>query len=1170
MIFNNYPLNDTGKVLLGGIPDGVDALALAELVSMAGSTGGGAHLHVARDDRRMEQLRAVLSVIVPEMEIIPFPAWDCLPYDRVSPNADVLGDRMHALSRLKSGFDKGALILTTVNAVLQRVPPRDAVGGAGLSLKAGIRVALDELALALEARGFGRTGTVREPGEFAFRGGIVDIFPPASSRPVRLDLFGDEIEKLRFFDASSQRSEEDCPEIALEPVSELSLDDGSVARFREGYRALFGAGSGDPVYEAVSEGQRTAGVEHWLPLFYGRMETLFDYLPGAPVTIDHHGDDAVAARLETIADFYDARKSFADARRGSKSDESVYNPLPPDRLYLSENDWKTAIHTLPNGWFSPFAAAPETETARIVDCGGRRGQEFAAARLAATGAKDTGEADSVFDAVVGALSRALERGERVAIAGYTAGSAERLATLLGEHGLPAVERVDGWADFLALPERTVGMFVVGLEHGFTLDGFTLVTEQDILGERMVRSRPRRRQAEAFISHASELSPGDYVVHVEHGIGRFEGLETITAGGAPHDCLRLTYDGGDRLFVPVESVEVLSRYGSADISASLDRLGGAAWQSRKSRLKKRLQAMADELIRIAAQRALAPARKIVAASSAYEEFCARFPWQETDDQQTAIVDVLDGLSAGRPMDRLVCGDVGFGKTEIALRAAFATVMGGGQVAVVAPTTLLCRQHVATFRNRFQGFPVRIGQLSRMVGAREAADTRKGIADGTVDIAIGTHALLGKSIQFKDLALLIIDEEQHFGVAHKERLKKLRTDVHVLTLTATPIPRTLQMALTGVKEMSIIATPPVDRLAVRTFVTPFDSVIIREAIQRERFRGGQIFYVCPRIQHLEEVEAALRELVPDVRIAVAHGQMTPTALEDVMNRFYDGAVDLLLSTQIVESGLDIPTANTLIVHRADMLGLAQLYQLRGRIGRSKQRGYCYLTLPPDGKMTEAAIRRLEVMQSLDALGAGFTLASHDLDIRGAGNLLGDEQSGHIREVGVELYQHMLEEAVAEARGLSVAGQDWSPQINIGTPVLIPEGYVTDLDARLGLYRRLAALEEAGEVDGFAAELIDRFGPIPDEVENLLQVIAIKQLCRRAGVETLDAGPKGAVIRFHNDEFANPVALVQFIQAQSGQASVRPDHRLVLRREWGHAGTRLRSSRQLVAKLAELAAA
>jgi len=1168
LIFNTKPLETSGRILLGGTPDGVDVLALSELAALA----DGVHLHIARDDRRMDELRNVLGIFAPGLEVLSFPAWDCLPYDRVSPNADVLGERMHALAVLKGKNPGPLLVLATVNAVLQRVPPRDALLGTMLNLQTGGRIELETLSKFLESHGFGRGGTVREPGEYAFRGGIVDIFPPAAARPVRLDLFGDEIEKLRFFDPATQLSEEECTGIALEPVSELSLDDESVQRFREGYRSIFGAGTGDPVYEAISERQRIAGAEHWLPLLYGQMETLFDYLPDVSVTVDHQGEEAAAARFETIADFYEARKSFAEAPTKGDGDGTVYRPLPPDRLYLTEKEWNSALHTVPNGWFSPFASAPgqggEGFTGAI-DCGGRRGQEFASARLAAGNDKAAEAPDTVFDAVVGAIERERERGRRIAIAGYTTGSAERLTTLLTEHGLPDAVRVDNWIDFLVLPEKSIGVLVLGLEHGFTLPGVALITEQDILGERMVQSRPRRRQAAAFISDASEITPGDYVVHIEHGIGRYDGLETITAGGAPHDCLRLTYDGGDRLFVPVESVEVLSRYGSAENAAQLDRLGGAAWQSRKSRLKKRLQEMAGELIRIAAERMLTPARKINILAGTYEEFCTRFPWQETTDQMNAIDDVLENLAAGRPMDRLICGDVGFGKTEVALRAAFATVMSGGQVAVVAPTTLLSRQHFATFTERFRGYPVKIGQLSRMVAAKDAAVTRDGIKTGHVDIAIGTHALLGKSIDFKDLALLIIDEEQHFGVVHKERLKKLRTDVHVLTLTATPIPRTLQMALSGVKEMSIIATPPVDRLAVRTFVTPYDAVIIREAIQRERFRGGQIFYVCPRIQHLEEIEVALRELVPDVRIAVAHGQMTPTALEDVMNRFYDGRIDLLLSTQIVESGLDIPSANTLIIHRADMLGLAQLYQLRGRIGRSKQRGYCYLTLPPNQTLTVAAARRLEVMQSLDALGAGFTLASHDLDIRGAGNLLGDEQSGHIREVGVELYQHMLEEAVAEARGIGTAGQEWSPQINIGTPVLIPEGYVTDLDARLGLYRRLAGLGDTAEIESFAAELIDRFGPLPGEVENLLQIIAIKQLCRRAGVEFFDAGPKGAVVRFRNDEFANPVGLVQFIQEMPGQVSVRPDHRLVVRRDWTRADTRLRGSRQLVARLAALSA-
>ena len=584
-------------------------------------------------------------------------------------------------------------------------------------------------------------------------------------------------------------------------------------------------------------------------------------------------------------------------------------------------------------------------------------------------------------------------------------------------------------------------------------------------------------------------------------------------------------------------------------------------------------MADELIKVAAQRTLQEVDRLVPPEGLYQEFCARFAWPETEDQHRAIGESLGDLASGRPMDRLVCGDVGFGKTEVALRAAFVTVLGGGQVALVAPTTLLVRQHLATFRERFNGLPVRIEQLSRMVTQKQASEIKAAMALGDVDIVIGTHALLSKGIKFKNLELLVVDEEQHFGVTHKERLKRLKANVHVLTLTATPIPRTLQMALTGVKDMSMIATPPVDRLAVRTFVTPYDPVTVREAIMRERFRGGQVFYVCPRIADLDELYERLYKLVPEVEIAVAHGRMPVRELERVMNGFYDGSFGMLLSTQIIESGLDIPTANTLIVHRADMFGLAQLYQLRGRVGRFKLRAYCYLTLPPTGMLSEAASKRLEVLQSLDSLGAGFTLASHDLDLRGAGNLLGDEQSGHVREVGVELYQQMLEEAVAQARGgESPSAEDdkagWSPQINIGMPVLIPDRYVEDLDTRLGLYCRIAGLESANERESFAAEMIDRFGSLPDEVENLLRIVALKGLCRVAGVATLDAGPKGAVVTFHGDDFTNPEGLIGFINDEVGKVSLRPDHRLVYRRDWEMPASRLTGALDLMRKLADLA--
>lgn len=1153
-----------GQLVFSNCADGQDGLVLADLARKLVAQARerpAALLHVARDGTRSATLEAALQFYAPDIDVISFPAWDCQPYDRVSPNATVVARRMTALSRLATtrGGDKPRIVLTTVNAVLQRVPSRDLVAAQSLSAAPGNAVNMDRLSAWLEHNGYLRSSTVRETGEYAVRGGILDLYPPGLAIPVRLDFFGDTLESIRSFDVETQRSQTQLRMLDLVPMSEVQLTTETIKRFRQAYLAEFGAQTrGDPLYEAISEGRRYVGLEHWLPLFHNKLDTLFDYLPEVPVALDALAEDAAGERLVQIKDYYDARRDVL-----GKPGESVpYKPLPPDRLYIAPEEWRRRLDEAALARLTPFASPP-TPGREIVDCGGRQGHNFAAERAA--------EDANVFDAVVRHIRALQGNGQRVIVAGWTDGSRERLGAVLADHGLTQAKPVPDFARALALPKSEIALGVLPLETGFETADLAIVSEQDVLGDRLVRRASKRKRAQNFLTEIGTLSPGDIVVHVEHGIGRFVGLQTVTAVGAPHDCLEIHYAGGDKLFLPVENLELLSRYGSEDAEAQLDKLGGRGWQERKARMKKRIREMAGELIKIAAARALREAPKLVPAQGIYDEFAARFPYSETEDQQFAIDSVLEDLASGRPMDRLVCGDVGFGKTEVALRAAFACALTGRQVAVVVPTTLLARQHAKTFADRFKGLPVKVAQLSRFVPADEARKTKAGLVSGDVDIVVGTHALLAKTIAFRDLGLLIIDEEQHFGVAHKERLKQLRSEVHVLTLSATPIPRTLQLALTGVRELSIIATPPVDRLAVRTFVTPFDPVVLREALMRERYRGGQSFFVVPRIEDIADAKAFLDEYAPEAKVAIGHGQMAAGQLEDVMTAFYEGKYDILLSTTIVESGLDIPTANTLIVWRADMFGLAQLYQLRGRVGRSKTRAYALFTLPANRTITPGAERRLKVLQSLDTLGAGFQLASHDLDIRGAGNLLGDEQSGHIKEVGYELYQQMLEEAVSALKEGGVeteVEEQWSPQITIGTPVMIPEDYVPDLTLRLSLYRRLSSLDTDAEIDAFGAELTDRFGERPAEVDQLLKLMSIKALCRRANVEKVDAGPKGVVVSFRDNAFANPDGLVRYIAEQGSFAKVRPDMRILFQRDFDKPDDRLKGTAVILKNLARIA--
>ncbi|KEO61203.1 transcription-repair coupling factor [Thioclava indica] len=1132
---------------LSGAPEGYDAALIARELGK-----GRPVIHVARDDRRLAAMRAALAFFAPDTVVLDFPAWDCLPYDRVSPNPDVSATRMATLAALSAGIPGPFVLLTTLSAAMQRVPARDVLQGASFSARVGQRI--DEAALRdfLVRMGFSQSSTVSEPGDYALRGGIIDIFPPGEGGPVRLDLFGDVLDDARGFDPVSQRTTQKLPGIELAPVSEVILDEPSIARFRQNYRVEFGAGGADdPLYEAVSAGRKQAGMEHWLGFFHDRLETLFDYLPDAAVMLDDQTGPAQTSRWEGIADQYDTRRE-AMTRRDRL--DSVYKPAPPQLLYLDPDAWEATLAPRRVLRLQVISAPPGPG---VLDAGGRIGRNFAPERQV--------ENLSLFSALKDHVQARMARGP-VVIASWSEGARERLKGLMEDEGLAGAKLI---SDARAIGDGvnlTVWPLDEGFEAPFEDRSLTVISEQDVLGERLVSKPRRKRKAENFLTEHGTLSPGDLVVHVDHGVGRYKGLETVHALGAPHDCVLLEYAGGDRLYLPVENIELLSRYGHEE--GLLDRLGGGAWQAKKAKLKERIRLIADKLMRIAAERHLRTAPILEAPHHEWEAFAARFPYTETDDQMSAIEDVVEDLKSGTPMDRLIVGDVGFGKTEVAMRAAFVAAQSGMQVAVIAPTTLLARQHYKTFAERFRATALSVRPLSRFVPAKAAAATRQGLADGSVDIVIGTHAVLAKSVKFRNLGLLVIDEEQHFGVQHKERLKDMRSEIHVLTLTATPIPRTLQLSLTGVRDLSIIGTPPVDRLAIRTYVSEFDTVTLREALLREHYRGGQSFYVVPRISDLPEIEDFLKTHVPEVKYLVAHGQLAAGDLDDRMNAFYDGQYDVLLATTIVESGLDIPTANTMIVHRADMFGLSQLYQIRGRVGRAKTRAYCYLTTKPRSPLTPQAQKRLRLLGSLDSLGAGFNLAAQDLDLRGAGNLLGEEQSGHIKEVGYELYQAMLEETIAKLKSgeLTETGDgDWSPQINLGVPVMIPDSYIPDLDIRLGLYRRLSGLTTKVELEGFAAELIDRFGTLPKEVNTLLLVMRIKAMCKRAQIAKLDAGPKGATVQFHNDKFPDPAGLVDYLTAQRDLAKVK-DNKLVIRRDWKSDKDKIKGAFAIARDLAE----
>ena len=1109
-------INDFGEV-----PEGSEPLLINEISENSNNN----ILIIARDLKRYQQLKDGLEFFL-NKDVLFYPQWDCVPYDRISPNKLITSKRLETLSRLSNEKNKSKIILTTIQASCQRTLSLDEVKNKFISLKPGEVIDINNLVNFFVSNGYEKTPTVREHGEFSVRGGIIDFYSPLN-KPIRLDLFGNTIDSIKSFDLITQRSLELLKEIFVYPASEIILNDKTIENFRINFNKKFGSQKEKvKIYDSISEGISYPGMEHWLPFFYNQTGSIFDYIDKPIILLDHLYDSSLEDFLETVNDHFQSRKDYDDNKLSKV--ENKYFSIEPSNLYQNKEEYNKNLRSRNCIRISPFKK-PDA-----INLNGKASSKY-------SNIKSNRSDSSSYENLKSDILDFTKKNKKIIIACSSLGSSERVSKILINNGI--LSNFKNLESFKNIDQKNIYLTVLNLNSGFHFDDYIFISEQDIFGEKFYRPRIIRK-AENFIREISSVMPGDAVVHVDHGIGRFENLSTLEINNAKHECLLIKYANDDKLYLPVENIEVLSRYGSDISDEMLDKLGGISWTTRKENLKKKIKFLAEELISVAAKRQLSKAEMFNVPEDFYEEFCSRFSFEETNDQLNAINDVLNDLEKGLPMDRLICGDVGFGKTEIALRASFLAAMSGKQVSILAPTTLLARQHYETFKERFKGFPINVFELSRLTPKKDSVI--KSINSGSCDIVIGTHSLLGEKINFSDLGLLIIDEEQHFGVKHKEKIKKLRDNVHVLTLTATPIPRTLQLAMTGVRDLSIIASPPIDRRAIETYVFPNDPLVVKEALLRERHRGGQSFYVVPRISDIEDIEEYFKEFIPEINYITVHGQMPSKQIEDRINDFYMGSYDVLISTTIIESGLDIPNANTLIIHRSDMFGLSQLYQIRGRVGRSKVKAYAYLTYKEHKKLGKNALKRLEVLQSLDSLGAGFNLASYDLEIRGSGNLLGEEQSGQIKEVGIELYQNMLEETIDELKNTTQKSKNnqWSPKISLPLSILIPEDYISDLTIRMEIYKRLSSIILEEEIDEIAAELIDRFGSLPQEVETLIDTIGLKNLCKKTNIEKIDCGNNGFLISFKNNTFSNPAELIKYINNKKNYISIRPDQRLFVK--------------------------
>ncbi|MBF0359002.1 MAG: transcription-repair coupling factor [Magnetococcales bacterium] len=1148
---------DSGKVTsIGNLPDG----SLAWLSSTLSTESSHPLVLVTGKTSRAEALYRELLFFSeqagPSLSLLPFPAWETLPFERLSPFPPLVGERVATLFRLtqmeglgpvlaenESG-DSRAVIITTPRAIMQRLMPKQLLTEHGFSITTGDQLDLPAFRTFLTTAGYYSASQVSEPGEFSVRGGILDFFPPGHEDPVRVELFGDEVDTLRLFDPVSQRSTDKIKRVQALPVSEVLLNDMTISNFRTAFREAFGGNSSSSdFYKEISNGSKIQGMEHFLPLFYERPATLFDYLPqGTRFILDANFN----AEMELFASEIKQRHQLLsqDEQPAVQSLSATYH-LPPERLYLDVDE--TLEHLAK---FTVIQSDPKKPD-NAISMGFTPTPDF----IAEANANQAEKKQSALERAIIFIKNAQAEGLKICISVRTIGQREHLRETLEDEKIPVADTLN-WNLAIASPAGPVRLVIGDVDQGFIHQrfGILLLTEGSVFGTRVRRRQLDQRYLDQLLASFADLRDGDLVVHNDHGIGRFGGLHSLDVGQIRNDFLLIAYSGSDKLYVPVENLDRVSKYSGAEESA-LDKLGGNKWKATKTKAKKKILEMAAELVALQAKRESQKGFAFSGIDHAYQEFANNFPFEETVDQSHAITTTLEDMSSTRPMDRLVCGDVGFGKTEVALRAAFRALMDGKQVAVLTPTTILAQQHYETFANRLAAYPFNIELLSRFRSPANQKKTVDQLAIGVVDLVVGTHRLLQKDIKFKDLGLLIVDEEQRFGVTHKERIKQLRTTVDILTLTATPIPRTMHMAMAGVRDISIISTPPVDRLSIRTLICQYEKNTVREAILREIHRGGQVYYLYNKVQDIEAMASKLNELVPEAKIGIAHGQMRENRLEKIMLSFYAQEFNLLLCSTIIENGVDIPTANTIIIHRADKFGLAQLHQLRGRVGRSKHRAYAYLLTPHPDSISSDAKKRLDAIENLSGLGAGFMLATHDLEIRGAGNLLGDEQSGQVREVGYELYNQMLKEAIqalksgsGDEKRLAEEEQEEEivPTISLHLSTHIPMDYVADVQLRLTLYKRIAELSDSEEIAQMRVELIDRFGPLPDSVDHLLRVMLIKRRCQLLKILKLEAGPKGAAISFHPDPAINTEALINMIQKGGGWVVFKQESRTLSFRE------------------------